>query len=58
MKENKPFEIRRKFCPFSQKNSPKIDYKDIKISLYHNIYGAMSYYHNTVLDVVGLMDYV
>ena len=29
--KNSPFEDRRKFCPFSQKNSPKIDYKDIKL---------------------------
>ena len=25
------FEERKKFCPFSQKNSPIIDYKDIKL---------------------------
>ena len=25
------FEERRKFCPFSQANSPVIDYKDIKL---------------------------
>lgn len=31
MRDNKPFEIRKKFCPFSQKNSPRIDYKDIKL---------------------------
>ena len=30
-KNNIPFEERKKFCPFSQKNSPKIDYKDIKL---------------------------
>ena len=30
-KKNSPFEDRKKFCPFSQKNSPKIDYKDIKL---------------------------
>ena len=28
---NSPFDARKKFCPFSQKNSPKIDYKDIKL---------------------------
>jgi len=33
-----------------------IDYKDIKISLYHNIYGAFSYYHKDVIDEIGLMD--
>ena len=30
-KRNSPFEDRKKFCPFSQKNSPIIDYKDIKL---------------------------
>ena len=30
-RKNSPFEERKKFCPFSQKNSPKIDYKDIKL---------------------------
>ena len=30
-RKNRPFEDRKKFCPFSQKNSPKIDYKDIKL---------------------------
>ena len=30
-RENRVFEERKKFCPFSQKNSPKIDYKDIKM---------------------------
>ena len=29
--KNSPFEDRKKFCPFSQKNSPIIDYKDIKM---------------------------
>ena len=29
--KNSPFEDRKKFCPFSQKNSPKIDYKDVKL---------------------------
>ena len=29
--KNSPFEDRKKFCPFSQKNSPFIDYKDIKL---------------------------
>ena len=29
--KNSPFEERKKFCPFSQKNSPLIDYKDIKL---------------------------
>ena len=31
MKENILFENQRKFCPFSRKNSPIIDYKDIKL---------------------------
>jgi len=29
--KNSPFEERKRFCPFSQKNSPNIDYKDIKM---------------------------
>ena len=29
--KNSPFEDRKKFCPFSNKNSPDIDYKDIKL---------------------------
>ena len=28
---NSPFENKKKFCPFSQPGSPKIDYKDIKL---------------------------
>tara|TARA_A100001011_G_scaffold400499_1_gene515557 strand:+ start:4452 stop:4727 length:276 start_codon:yes stop_codon:yes gene_type:complete len=30
-KSNSPFENKKKFCPFSQPGSPKIDYKDIKL---------------------------
>ena len=30
-RKNTPFEEKKKFCPFSQKNSPKIDYKDIRL---------------------------
>ena len=30
-KNNIPFEERKKFCPFSQKNSPKINYKDVRL---------------------------
>ena len=30
-RKNSPFEERKRFCPFSQKNSPIIDYKDIKL---------------------------
>jgi len=30
-RKNSPFEERRRFCPFSQKTSPAIDYKDIKL---------------------------
>ena len=30
-KNNSPFENRKRFCPFSQPNSPIIDYKDIKL---------------------------
>ena len=29
--KNSPFDDRKKFCPFSQKNSPIIDYKDTKL---------------------------
>ena len=32
-KKTSPFEERKRFCPFSQKNSPKIDYKDLKLLL-------------------------
>ena len=28
---NSPFENRTRFCPFSQPNSPIIDYKDVKL---------------------------
>ena len=28
---NSPFDSKKKFCPFSQINSPKIDYKDIRL---------------------------
>ena len=40
------------------KPAPKliVDYKDVQIALYHNIYGALSYYHSSVLEDVGLMD--
>ena len=30
-KNNSPFESKKRFCPFSQQNSPVIDYKDIKL---------------------------
>jgi|TARA_B110000438_G_C15340469_1_gene447674 small subunit ribosomal protein S18 len=30
-RKNSPFEDRKRFCPFSQKNSPKLDYKDTKL---------------------------
>ena len=30
-RKNNPFEDRKKFCPFSQKNSPKINYKDLRL---------------------------
>ena len=29
--KNSPFDDRRQSCPFSQKNSPIIDYKDVKL---------------------------
>ena len=28
---NSPFDNKKKFCPFSQKNSPIIDYKDTRL---------------------------
>ena len=28
---NSPFENKKRFCPFSQPNSPIIDYKDIRL---------------------------
>ncbi len=28
---NSPFDSKKRFCPFSQPNSPIIDYKDIKL---------------------------
>ena len=30
-KKNSPFEERKRFCPFSRPNSPRIDYKDVKM---------------------------
>ncbi len=30
-RSNSPFENKKKFCPFSQPGSPKIDYKDTKM---------------------------
>ena len=30
-KSNSPFDNKKKFCPFSQPGSPKIDYKDIRL---------------------------
>ena len=30
-KNNSPFELRKKFCPFSQLGSPSIDYKDTRL---------------------------
>ena len=30
-RSNSPFEIKKKFCPFSQPGSPEIDYKDLKV---------------------------
>tara|TARA_B100000963_G_scaffold312549_1_gene290023 strand:+ start:339 stop:614 length:276 start_codon:yes stop_codon:yes gene_type:complete len=30
-KSNSPFENKKRFCPFSQPGSPKIDYKDIRL---------------------------
>ena len=42
-RKSSPFEDRKKFCPFSQKNSPKIDFKDIKmLSRYISEKGKMT----------------
>ena len=30
-KSNSPFDKVKKFCPFSQPGSPKIDYKDVRL---------------------------
>ena len=30
-RKNSPFEDRKRFCPFSQKTSPIIDYKDVRL---------------------------
>ena len=30
-RKNNPFEEKKKFCPFSQPNSPKINFKDIRL---------------------------
>ena len=30
-KSNSPFDKVKKFCPFSQPSSPKIDYKDVRL---------------------------
>ena len=30
-RSNSPFELKKKFCPFSQPGSPEIDYKDIRL---------------------------
>ena len=30
-RSNSPFEMKKKFCPFSQQGSPEIDYKDIRL---------------------------
>ena len=31
MRENVLFDNKKRFCPFSRKNSPKIDYKDVRL---------------------------
>lgn len=33
-----------------------IDIKGVKVALYFNVYGALSYYHRSVIEDVGLMD--
>ena len=42
-RKNSPFEDRKRFCPFSQKSSPKIDYKDLRmLSRYISEKGKMT----------------
>ena len=43
---------------FNGEPKPKliVDYGDIKMSLYHNVYGALSYYHSSVIEEIGMMD--
>lgn len=33
-----------------------IDYKHVKMALYHNVTGALSYYHRDVIEKCGMMD--
>lgn len=33
-----------------------IDYKHVKMALYHNVTGALSYYHRDVIEECGMMD--
>lgn len=33
-----------------------IDYKTVRMALYHNVTGALSYYHRDVIDECGVMD--
>ena len=30
-RSNSPFEVKKKYCPFSQPGSPVIDYKDVRL---------------------------
>ena len=41
-----------------EKPAPKliVDYKFIKMALYHNVTGAVSYYHRDVINKCGVMD--
>lgn len=43
---------------YKGKPAPKlvVEYRDFSLALYHNIYGALSYYHRDVIENVGLMD--
>jgi GT2 family glycosyltransferase len=40
------------------KPAPKliVDYNDVKMALYHNVTGALSYYHSSVIEECGVMD--
>lgn len=52
------------YCLHGEANKPNnqvrtkliVDYKHVKMALYHNVTGALSYYHKDVIKQCGLMD--
>ena len=57
-KRNNPFEERRRFCPFSQLNSPKIDYKDTKLLIrYISEKGKNYLSHELTFYVIIVLSY-